>query len=166
MKKRIKARLYGTTLIQRGLCSICGDECLILSDRLSACCHGPARVFLEGGVSKETVTGNRRQRYKPPAKVQRFLLEQQENRCYWCGREFGSWVASAKGKVYELRPYWDHFIPFVITGSSQADQFVATCWICNSYKHTTVVVFEGEETILRDRIAKKWKRAKWADLDV
>ena len=164
MEKIIRARQYGSTIIPRGVCSVCEDECLIVGN-VSSCCRAEVRAFTEGSISKETIMTAQQKRHKPPAHVRRFILDTQKNCCYWCGRAFGSWVAAKSGKVYELKPCWDHFIPCVLTSSSQSDQFVASCWVCNIYKRSQVPI-EGEEDVLRTRILQGWKHAKWVDLGI
>lgn len=162
--KRIKGRQFGSTLLRRGICENCGDSCFITNGGLSSCCGAKTQPFNKGTISKETIgTKNRGRTPRPLLADRNRILEEQNYKCYWCGRPFDSWVVSPRGAMVHLMPVWDHYIPFVITSSNSPDQFVASCRLCNSYKHASVPDVE-DETALRKAIYKAWIAHKWEDL--
>lgn len=77
-----------------------------------------------GGVSKR----------KLPSKVVReAVLKAQGNRCIYCEGEFDQY-SDYKGIPTILNVEWDHFVPYAFTGSNNADNFVASCHLCNRLK--------------------------------
>ena len=158
---KVRASQYGLVIMQRGECKECGDSCLVAFDGRSVCCRAEVEIYKKGRVKKE-VSSNCR---KAPTKLgQRNLLIIQEGKCYWCGRKFGDYVISKTGKVYELIPCWDHYIPFSFTGSSQDDQFVASCKVCNSHKSAKIIFNQEEENDMKEYLKRRFYIRGWEDV--
>lgn len=164
MKSHVRARQYGGVLIELGTCSLCGDRCMICKDGTSSCCGVPTAPYKTGSISKESsCIGHRTQ---PSRSAQKQLLKEQDDKCYWCGREFHTYVLSPKGNLVELKPVWDHYIPFVYTqtNTKTADAFVASCSRCNSHKGAKVIYSLEDEVELREILKRRWYHGGWTDL--
>ena len=72
-------------------------------------------------------------RKPPPTDLQVALLMEQDNRCLYCGLEFGTsvWV---KARETTLEVNWDHMIPYAYVGTNPPDNWAAACQLCNGYK--------------------------------
>ena len=160
--RNIIARQYGGVVIERGICTVCGDPCIICKDNTSSCCNGEVKRFNKGIVVKETSGTAKRKR--PGRELQKYILEKQDNKCYWCGREFGSYILSPHNIVIILRPVWDHYIPYIYSGSN--DKFVASCSRCNFHKSSFIITDKDCEQSLKERLIKIWHKGGWKDMEV
>ena len=158
-KRMISHRQYGTIIMARGICSDCGSKCLIVKGNLSSCCHAKVKELEKGTLSKEANLIKRRSLLSKEVKAK--ILEIQNNKCYWCGKAFGDYIVSKNLKIQELKPYWDHYIPFAYTSSSEIDQFVASCRLCNSWKAAKMITKIGDEAIMKEYIKRKWASSIW-----
>jgi hypothetical protein len=148
----------GSVVMHRGICSMCGDECFIVGDGKSSCCRSHADIII--GYVRKLSTSTRRK--VPPIAKQEEILASQENRCYWCNREFGAYVMKrSSDRAYKLRPVWDHYIPYSYTGASLPNDFVASCRVCNSFKSAKLPL---DEELLRAIIDRRWRDNGWVDL--
>lgn len=159
--RNIIARQYGGVIIERGICIVCGDPCIICKDDTSSCCNGPVKRFTKGIIIKETSGSLYRKR--PKKELQKKILEEQNNKCYWCGREFGMYILSPHGIVSILRPVWDHYIPYIHSGCN--DRFVASCSRCNFHKSSFIITDNGSEQKLRERLIKSWHKGGWKEME-
>lgn len=65
--------------------------------------------------------------------ARRSQLEAQQNRCIYCGIQFGE-NAVRDGKTVALGIVWDHFVPYLYTQNNGPANFVASCQVCNQIK--------------------------------
>lgn len=98
--------------------------------------------------------------------VRRNILYTQDNRCYWCGREFGTAVVKPDNTLYVLTPVWDHYIPYSYTCSNKPSEFIASCSRCNLHKSSFIITSEESENELRERLVAKWFKGGWLDIDL
>lgn len=124
--------MFGDVAMYRGHCPTCDETSL--SPVPGQCDKGhalatPRRQFRESVGSFS--------RAKPTKARQLRLLAEQEYRCYWCLRHFGTTI-EFHGQVKQLRVEWDHFTPFSYSGSCGDDAFVAACQVCNGIKGSHV----------------------------
>lgn len=71
---------------------------------------------------------------KHPSKFhQRTILEDQEYKCRYCHRSFGT-IIEYRDEPDVLRPVYDHVIPYVYSFNNSDLNFVAACQFCNSWK--------------------------------
>lgn len=159
---QIKARVYSGITLYYGICQECGERAIICSDNTSSCCSAPIVALEEGVIKKETQIGERRKQPSKKRKLQ--LLSIQNNCCYWCGREFGSYVLTPTGRVSILKPCWDHYIPYVFTGSSVDTDFVASCCRCNLHKSARIIQSIESEGELREYLKGRWSHGGWEDI--
>ena len=157
----ISGRKYGNVLLLKGICLYCMEETIIASDGMSICCNYKVdrSKYFKGRIVQEVPAYFKRK--KPSKKKQKQLIKTQKNKCYWCNIQFGSFAISKKGKIYKLKPVWDHYIPYSYTGSCDDNQFVASCRICNSFKSAKIIRNEIDENIIRKIIIKKWESKGW-----
>ena len=147
----------------RGICTKCDGTCLIVKGELSACCRAEVKKFVKGRISNEANPTKRQNRLPKSEKDK--ILEIQENKCYWCGRTFGSYIVSKKSlRIQQLKPCWDHYIPFSYTASSESDQFVASCRLCNSWKAAKMITKLSDEEVMKEYIKRRWAKSLWESL--
>lgn len=164
MKRRgARARQYGSVIMRRGMCSVCGDTCLICNDGTSSCCGAPATAKKKGCITKETSGIEKRKR--PSKEIQDEILLKQNDRCYWCDRQFGEYVLNPRGNIKKLTPVWDHYVPYDYTGSCRNDQFVAACQRCNSHKSARLVLDVEHESEVKSILKRLWFKGGWEDLN-
>lgn len=70
----------------------------------------------------------------PSTGIQFDILEQQDNRCLYCGHEFGTLVIRKHNEWTWLEVNWDHMIPYVYCLANPDDNWAASCQLCNGYK--------------------------------
>lgn len=142
MSKPVRARVhrtyYGNTILLRVDCRTCGRSIMHELWR----CGGCGKEIEPSGITVDREAEAEFNRHQPSEGHQEFLLDAQEGRCYWCGRIFGCLVIK-NGRDYQLRPVFDHFVPFAFTGSCDDLEFVASCQICNGIKSSKI--FDDEE---------------------
>ena len=158
--KNFLAVQYGTIVMLRGICDCCGEESFIDSEGLSTCCR--SSVICENRTKTVKETEGIYKRKQPSLISKKAILENQDNRCYWCGREFNQYVISPSGKtIRQLTIEWDHYIPYDYTGSCEDKEFVAACIICNRYKSSMFII---DEEIAKKTIIQKWIKSGWRAL--
>lgn len=72
-------------------------------------------------------------RTRPSKPLQKAILEEQKNRCFYCQFEFGT-IFRRHNKPFALKLNWDHFIPYSYSLANATDNWVAACHICNGIK--------------------------------
>lgn len=126
--------LYGNVAIERAACPDCGGWALVIGGRL-ACCDRrldgqPPRVYRR--MSEPEFV-----RRKPSKTEQESILDEQEHRCFYCDRAFGSHYIR-NGRLRRVSVVWDHFLPYSMTANNYAHNFVAACALCNGIKSDRV----------------------------
>ncbi len=97
------------------------------------------------------IVGRRR---PPPLWARREQLAKQQNRCFYCGLAFGSWVVK-RSRAIMLRTVWDHWVPYAYLQSNPARNFVAACQICNRLKRSDMFeTFEEAKRVIERRRAR------------
>jgi 5-methylcytosine-specific restriction endonuclease McrA len=118
-------------------------------DGVTLCCRAAVEF-----TTTETKRMSRSEftRRQPSVETKRALLLAQENRCFYCERRFGTSIIR-RGRLWQLRPTWDHYVPFAYCGSNPAKNFVAACQVCNGYKSS--MMFQTRED------AQLYIRSRW-----
>ena len=96
-------------------------------------------------------------RARPPSSVQVDVLLAQNNRCLYCGHQFGDLIIRKFNEWNWLEINWDHFIPYSYLQANPKDNWVASCQLCNRYKSDLIFqdVLEVRQHILERSIVKK-----------
>jgi len=147
----------------RGICSLCGSECFITKNNLSSCCHYNILEELKDGIIKKESDYKFKNRKLPSKSRQYELLQNQNNKCFYCDREFGNYAISKNGLLVILKPNWDHCIPYSFTHSCADNQFVASCFRCNINKNSAVPYSDKSLEDLKLYLSDKWYRNGWKD---
>lgn len=87
------------------------------------------------------------------------LKENQNNCCYYCSREFNTYVYDNDKRYRRLRRLtakYDHKTPWAYSQNDSFENFVASCWYCNGIK--TDHHFDDEQEIF-DIVKYKWDKA-------
>lgn len=148
---------YGNVYIKRMYCQHCKQMAFVIDGKM-ACCGRPANFE---GHRVKIMASPRRKRKPLTPKQKETILKRQNNRCFYCGKEFGDVIYNSKrGKVYYLRPCFDHIDPYVHNYNNYKDNFVAVCQICNGIKSDKV--FDSVEEV-RNYVKERRKAKGYED---
>jgi 5-methylcytosine-specific restriction endonuclease McrA len=122
--------IYGDVKILRDRCPDCRRNALIV-DGCFLCCGLSAKEIQPKRIKRmSTGCGSRN---LPPAADRNSVLLAQENRCFYCEREFGEFYRLGR-RTSRLTVNWDHLVPYAYLNSSPPANFVAACRDCNAAK--------------------------------
>ena len=127
---------YGNTLLLRGYCKECGTTAIILDGKLQCCDKTYTKEASKYFLRRKEVPALNHRKTLPPGKIKK-KLEEQENKCIYCGIHFGE-PYYRKGKVRFTEVHWDHFTPFTYSQNNKKNNFVAACSICNQLKSNKI----------------------------
>lgn len=122
--------LYGNVAIERGYCIECKTQAFIRDNRYT-CCDEPVRARTPHSFERKSEPAPSRR--LPSPKQRQKILEEQGNRCLYCGCRFGS-MRIRRGKPITLKLNWDHRLPFKYSQNNAASNFAASCHVCNGIK--------------------------------
>lgn len=74
-----------------------------------------------------------KKRKKPTLLAQTAKLNNQKNKCFYCGQKFDEWYVR-DGFARLRKPVWDHLSPYSYSFDNSNDNFVAACATCNAIK--------------------------------
>ena len=143
---------YGKVKLYRARCPKCGE--INLSGEKKIVCSICAISYHES-INKERVEAAFRKKRLVSQKKRKEIKENQNSRCYWCDREFGSLIWK-KGKIIQLNFCVDHILPRSYIADDNLGNLVGSCHICNGFKHSKI--FEEKDEI-RGYILKRWAHA-------
>ena len=161
----LRTALYGSIAIERGICPGCEESALILQGKVACGCDLPADRTVAAAIQYERMIESGYKRVLPPKWVRDALLEDQQNRCFYCGSCFGDVAINEarrtgpKEKI--LKVEWDHVEPFNWTGNNHHLNFVASCQVCNSIKRGLYFATKEDARayVWRRRQKKGWQSA-------
>jgi len=162
--RRVRYVKFGSVVLEQKKCLACGELAYVTNDGRSSCCNAEMEDANLTGFRVEAQSGYKRKQPRKAAK--RKILQKQNYQCYWCERDFGAIYIHERNKtLVKLKPTWDHYIPFVFTGNSTDDDFVASCQKCNQYKSSFMPYLRGKtneeiEFYIRAHIDEKWMNNK------
>lgn len=154
MKKKCQRSyiaLYGNVALEKGYCPDCGSYAFVEKGILTCC----DKILKDRPNTMEYVREciPEQARRKPSAKQRNKQLEEQDYRCFYCGRSIGSFVFRGD-KAIMLRIHWDHLVPYALTQNNNNSNFVAACHICNLFKSSHVFQTVEEAQVY---LAEKWE---------
>lgn len=151
LKKRRTLHVYGHVILNSQYCNDCHQEAFVIQGRF-ACCGKRAKPEEEYRFKIEIdKVGARRK--QPNRKAQQAMLLAQNNCCYYCGDEFGTYRRLC-GTLKFVKIHWDHFVPFSYDGNNHS--FVAACAECNMHKSALMFGdLEEARTYLKTKINEK-----------
>src|SRR5579883_3195977 len=106
-KKRDYIGLYGNVGIPKAWCEECQANSFVIDGEL-VCCGTPIELLPER-YQRECEPEQRRRTLSPKDK-ERQLIEQ-DYKCFYCERTFGSTVFR-RGRAIKLKIHYDHMIPY------------------------------------------------------
>jgi hypothetical protein len=119
-----KLHCYGQTTIKSEFCEKCQQEAFIIGGKFSCCGKSIGNPEHQQVIYELQLNARR----KIPKKwLRKRILDEQNNRCLYCGVEFGTWE---DGK--QITVEWDHIKPHCYTGANY--EFAAACGRCNRAK--------------------------------
>jgi len=125
--------VYGSTLLHSEYCPDCQNDSFIVGGAFVCCGRKPPPK--EWSRLKVEVDPSHKRRKQPGQAEKRSILREQNNCCYYCGDEFGSW-RHIRGVPRRVNVEWDHVLPFSYNGNNA--EFVAACHECNQSKNTRI----------------------------
>lgn len=158
----IESAIYGNTKIYRTKCPLC-DEVSFVLDGYTVCCETP--IGRPGRIMPKRETQPQYKRQRPPRADQIEILAQQDDACFYCGRNFGEWaerIGNGKYRLEQLFATWDHWEPYCHSADNRTENFVAACQVCNAYKSN--LIFDNHEDA-RQVLLRKWSKNGWRDVD-
>lgn len=149
--------LYGAVALKRSYCKACSAWSFVL-DGMLQCCDEPADGHVNS-VQRMSISVRRR---LPKGQADK-IVQEQKGLCFYCDNAFGStvvrlgYVRPFKGEPCQrrlvLKPEIDHIYPFLLGGSMNLDNLVASCRVCNRIKRCrSKLSLRG----LRALIRRKW----------
>ena len=142
---------YGKVIMFRAICPNC-DEILFGND-LHFKCDG-CSVEFKGKIDSLRIEVTSPTRKTPSKKIKKQILDHQDEKCFWCERDFGI-IYFRYNSIKKLLPNWDHLIPYSYSYSNADENFVASCSICNSFKSSKVFENINECKIY---LNKRWNK--------
>ena len=142
----MKKLICGNVNLFQEICPSCGE--LSLYGLKNPFCECGYDFILKKEKSVEYVCKAKKRR-KINSKP---YLKKQDNKCYWCGREIGSFLIRYN-KVIILRVHMDHVLPYSFIQSNPKENYVASCHICNSFKSSKIFATESECRLF---LLKRW----------
>lgn len=134
-RKNKHLALYGRVAIRREYCNACQTSAFVIQGVLQ-CCDRPIDTSEPPSRYKRVVEPEQLRKLPVLAKRQA-QIELQNNRCFYCDHELGSYVIRGTKRI-KLRTHWDHQLPYVLTQNNDISNFVAACHICNGIKYCHV----------------------------
>jgi hypothetical protein len=118
----------------RDFCEKCGYTALVIDGKM-ACCDTPIRANQAiTSLKREAITFDIRRLNKYQ---KAYILEKQENRCFYCNKLFGS-ICFYRGKEIKIVKTFDHIIPMAYQGDNSLPNIVAACRQCNLWKGSRI----------------------------
>lgn len=148
-RKKVLA-LYGNVVIPRIYCQRCDCMALIVENRFTCC---DRLCSIETAIVKRMISPVYA-RKTPKKTAQNKILEEQDFKCIYCEKRFGSYCVY-HGKVKAVKITWDHFDPFCFSQNNHDQNFVAACQFCNAWKHAGI--FKTIEEI-KLYVKDKWEK--------
>lgn len=148
--------IFGSVQIQRARCPECDEMSLVLKNDQSACCDAPVGVRPDG-YKRESQPVQRKK--NPKAGEMKKILEDQEDRCFYCERGFDTWHWF-RGEMIQMKVHWDHQLPWILTQDNNASNFVAACHVCNLAKGAMVFGTVDEVKVFLQNWWEE-KEARW-----
>ena len=126
--------LFGNVSIPRAYCDECEVQSLIVHGHYNCCGRPVGHLVIKRYMRVSTPEYVRR---GPKRKVKKIILNQQEDRCFYCGVLFGT-EGFRHATPIRISHQWDHQLPFSLTQNNQAENFAAACHVCNGLKGSMV----------------------------
>jgi hypothetical protein len=93
--------------------------------------HGNRYIVVTLGEEDGIMAATRK---RPSGVIQADILEDQGNRCLYCGLEFGYAVWRRIYGTVWLEVHWDHRVPYSYLQTNPDSNWIAACQLCNGYK--------------------------------
>jgi hypothetical protein len=157
---------FGKVLWITSYCPRCGKKCQVDQRRQDGayefCCTVVPENSLPVFVTENRLTIDSRARKQPSFKRKKQIRDEQNDRCIYCVRRFGSRVYSiGRLKEVTLRCVWDHLIPFIYSRDNSDRNFVGACQICNGWKSDILKCTVQE---YREYLNNKWDHSDYREI--
>jgi len=142
--------IYGNVKIPRVRCPHCKHQSLVIEGQ-TACCGIPISTEELPEIYRLIIQPEYKRR-PLSAREKAEAIKAQNNKCLYCGREFGTFLLRY-GELVRLYATWDHFVPFSYNQNNHSDNAVFACQYCNMFKSNRM--FETVEE------AQEWLKQRW-----
>ncbi len=126
----------GAVKILTAKCPRCKRYSFVIDGKTACCnCKVKTELIKKKGRPKR-ICKTYHKRGSLPKHVKDQILEDQDNKCFWCGRNLKhTWYYDPKRrKICKLTVHFDHLIAWAYSGDDSKDNFVASCNLCNVLK--------------------------------
>lgn len=146
--------IFGTVNLYRIFCDFCNDFALVNSKDKT--CPDCGTKLNQENIDKIRILSNKKRTDKLGSKkLKKNLIKKQNNKCYWCSREFGDFIIK-NDKAIKLKFNFEHKLPFSYTHNNDIQNIVGSCHICNGFKSGKI--FESEEDC-KIYLERRWNMA-------
>ena len=145
--------IAGKIKLYREECDKCG-EFNLSGSRIFDCSCG--NRYREREINYRRILAIRNKRGYISQKFKEELMMKQNYRCYWCGREFFTYVYK-DGKPLKLIMHVDHVNPAAYRLDDNVDNLVGSCQLCNLFKSSKM--FDDKEDC-KNFITDRWYEYK------
>lgn len=144
--------ICGKVTLFREKCPNCGD--FSLSKNSIFYCDFCGLEYKEDKINSTRVL-SKTKRKSCPQHIKNRLIHSQQNKCCYCGREFGTLIYK-NGKCLKLTAHADHNLPYSYLQNNPDDNWLLSCSICNLWKSSKIFAsIEDAVTYL----TYKWDKA-------
>ena len=148
--------IYGKVALLRGKCLKCKEKAFVIDGKYQCC--GLRAKKPKNIRSQKMTQGREKREHWLKKKEKRAILKEQSNQCYYCKCDLvDSWYMTHKTKSpKKIQIHYDHIVPWAYSRDDSIPNIVATCNLCNLYKHSKVFgTFEDLMSYLTERREKK-----------
>ena len=145
-------------MLPKAYCNTCKKYSFIIDDKFTCCEEEFTGSLKKLKLKRETEGQAKRKRLR--IKDMSYQIQKQNNRCFYCGREFFSYIFN-KGKTIQLGIHCDHINPFAYLADNKRSNFVLACNVCNLLKGS--MYFKTTEEA-QDYLRSKWRSRGYEDL--
>ena len=149
----------GSVSLIRFFCPVCKEYTLCDSNEIR-CSHCCIKSKIDQTIKRVRKIGEQKHKRVFSRALIRRKAEEQNNRCYWCGRPFGMMymrgVLPLQGNLlHRLHIVGDHYIPYAYCQTTTKKNLVAACDRCNAFKSSKM--FRTDDDV------REYLRGKWND---
>jgi len=148
----VERAFYGDTVSYRHRCPRCGLHTLSGGTEFKCDCGYKSYNVV---VKREIIETGKPRRRVCPADIKKRLIEDQDDKCFWCEREIGQPYYKSS-KVRYLKRNYDHAVPYARSGRNTRDNWRLSCDVCNRWKAS--LVFDNEYDC-SEYLKRKWSKA-------
>ena len=140
--------ICGSIILYRLECPFCGEYNLSGNRKFSCTCCG------ESYTAKALTVVRREAKQKQEVEI-REAIKRQNNCCFYCDHQFGSFYSASDDVIRKLKPVVDYNIPLELNEREKPHLLVVMCNVCQTTKGDRLQF----QTVAEE---KEWLKYMWA----